>query len=125
MKVLVDTSVVVDYLRTGFGLDSEVEWFISTISVGELFGGESAQVGGKQREVLDMVLGGMEVLPLGYDSAKLAGKLKYDHQMSLADALIVATALNVDLRLATLNRKHFDKISNLKFYGVEGKRKGE
>ena len=114
MKVLIDTSVIVNYLRVG---GDNVEWIISTVSVGELFGGASAQEGGRQRGVIDLVLGGMEVVPLDYETAKLAGRLKFDYQMSLADAFIAATTLNQGLHLATLNKKHFVKVSGLKFYG--------
>lgn len=64
-------------------------------------------------------LEGIEVLPFAIKTAEVAADLsirlrKNRIQLSNDDLFIAATALANDLPLATLNRKHFERIDGLK-----------
>lgn len=117
MKIVLDASVVIDFLRTGRDIVfADKNLLISVVTVAELFGGESAQARGKQRELLDKFLGGVQIMFPTLADAKLVGKLKYIYRLSLGDAFVAVLALESKSALATLDRKDFEKIKGLKFY---------
>lgn len=112
-RLLVDTDVLVDYLR---GQQEAAEWlegqaadlFVSAITVAELFAGA---MGERENEVLDRFLIALEVLPATDDIGRLAGRYRRQygpsHGTGLADALIAATATVHRASLVTFNRRHF------------------
>ncbi|OGY18059.1 MAG: hypothetical protein A2784_05095 [Candidatus Chisholmbacteria bacterium RIFCSPHIGHO2_01_FULL_48_12] len=124
MRLIIDASVIVDYLRqrgkSGLMFLKLVEngegLVISSVTVAELYAGKSAQKGGSQRERLDEMVAGMEVVMPDGEMAKRVGQAKYEWGLSLADAFVAALALQENLPLATLDRKAFAFIKELKFY---------
>ena len=117
MRIVLDASVVIDNFRTGrstFG-DNE-ELVMSSVTVAELYTGQSAQKEGRQGELLENFLFGVDILFPDLEMAKLVGKLKYKYKMSLGDAFVAALAIDQKLPLATLDKKAFGKIPGLKFY---------
>jgi len=96
--VLVDTDVMVDYLR---GHDKAVLFpkkqagriILSLIVVAELYAGVK---GDAEQATLDDVVSRFRVVPVTVDFAKTAGLLKRDfgksHDVGLADAVIAAMA---------------------------------
>jgi predicted nucleic acid-binding protein len=110
---LVDTDVWIDYLR---GHPQAVKCvaqlpervWISAVSVAELHAGVRE---GPEREALAQLLSTLEVADLNSAIATRCGLLRRDygrsHGVVLNDALIGATALELDLQLLTLNLKHF------------------
>jgi toxin FitB len=100
----------------------ELSLMLSAIVFQELrFGIEMLQPGGKRdrlEEWLEVRLRrefASRILPVTGEIAELSGKLIADrkkeaHTLDPADALIAATARVHGLRVATLNRKHFEKL---------------
>ena len=119
MKSLVDTDVLIDYLR---GHPKAVEYLeanvnevaISAVSVAELFQGVRE---GQERQKLSTTLSALVVLPLTEEIAEVAGLYRRDFRVStgcgLADCMIAATAAHHGLELVTLNGKHFTMLERV------------
>lgn len=116
MRLLLDTSVLIDALR-GRGAGQRLRelraggastpW-ICAINVEELYRG----VRESEEPALARFLGGFRLAPLGRDQAELAGRWRRDFArrgvtLGQADCLIAAAAVGVGGRLATGNPKHF------------------
>ena len=122
MKIVADTSVLIDFLRSKspqnsffYNLISGNDVIISLITVAELFSGKSAQtkIG---REKLFNLIDGLEVRIPDLKDAVAAGEIRSEYQLSLADAFIASLALKLNLPLATLNQKDFTPVSRLKLH---------
>ena len=118
MKLVFDSSVLIDHLRGGDYYDSllhdlkdEPSLLIPTIVLTELYSGQST----KQKDVfqkLQKLLSQLEQISLTENIATRAGKLIRDFGTSrgLPDYIIAATALEIGGEVVTLNTKHFQKI---------------
>lgn len=120
MEFLIDTSVIIDHLC---GLEPVTRWLrervragavaTSVIVLSELvFGARSTHATERIKEML----ADWPVLPIGATEAWNAGELRRDlaqqgQAISLADALIGATALRHGLVVATSNTKDFPFVS--------------
>lgn len=101
---------------------SELSLMLSAIAFQELrFGIEMLAPGGKRKrldEWLEVRLRDKfagRILPVTAEIAALSGRLLADkkkdaHTASAVDMLIAATAIVHGLQVATLNRKHFEKL---------------
>jgi len=112
-RLLVDTDVLVEYLRgrteAGEWLESQdADLMVSAITVAELFAGIKGE---RERQILDRFLSALAVLPATEEIGRLAGQYRREygqsHGTGLADALIAATAAVSGSLLATFNRRHF------------------
>jgi hypothetical protein len=112
-RLLLDTDVLVDYLRDREEavayLESHAEsLFISAVTVAELYGG--VREGAERRRLVEF-LAVMEIIPVDAAIAQKGGLYRRDygpsHNVGLADALIAATAEIHQARLVTLNARHF------------------
>ncbi|OGK25606.1 hypothetical protein A2954_01245 [Candidatus Roizmanbacteria bacterium RIFCSPLOWO2_01_FULL_37_12] len=125
VRVLIDTDIIIDYLRTREGLlpellelqvQKKLDIYISTVTIMELFSGKSS----KEKEInLMELISVLKIVELKLELSKFTGELKRDYNlstMSFADLFIAACALFVNAKLATRNRKHFQGIPKLKFY---------
>lgn len=129
MKVVLDADVIIDYLRRKgaqntlyFRIAQKYEKSVmSLVTVAEVYSGKSAQVGEKQREMLEETILGTELVAPILNDAKVVGKLRSEYELSLGDAFVAALALKLKLPLATLDRKGFEKIKGLKFYFARNK----
>lgn len=124
MKVFIDSSVIIDHLRqkrkrrkTFFQtiLDESEEMFISLITLGEIYSGESAT---RQEKEIEEILGTVKIIDLDPSLMKEAGKIRRKTKIFLPDAIIAATSLNLNLPLATLNAKDFRKVAGLALYKI-------
>ena len=120
MTVLIDTNVLVDYLRRREPALRFLDQLAgkpstSIICVAELFAGAASQ---REELRINTLLDGMHVIAATSDIARRAGALvrvfRGSHNIGLADALIAATAEQHGLQLATLNVKHFPMLKGLK-----------
>jgi predicted nucleic acid-binding protein len=111
--MLVDTDILIDYLRGNASaisfLESRVDQvMISAVSVAELYQGVRE---GKERGILSRMISALIVLPLTEEIAEMAGLYRRDFRArtgcGLADCMIAATASVHQVSLATLNGKHF------------------
>lgn len=118
-RLLIDTDVLIDYLRNRPQAVSYLEsatgtLLVSAMTVSELFAGVRE---GQERTALSAFLGAFEVLPLDRAVAEKGGLFRRDygksHGTGLADALIAATAEVHSAQLVTLNTRHFPMLSNI------------
>jgi predicted nucleic acid-binding protein len=117
--LLLDTDVLVDYLR---GQKDAVAYLelqtaplvVSAITVAELYAGVRE---GKERRILERFLLAFEMIPVDEEISKAGGLFRRDygqsHGVGLADALIAATAEVRKAILVTLNRRHFPMIEEV------------
>ncbi len=125
--VVLDTSIIIDHLRSNRQSKSALLLLvehqpqtmlgISIISIQELYEGQSTRIIEKEKDLL-AVLGPLKILPYSYTIAQSAGRLARDRSqpIELADAAIAATAIAHNAQLYTLNRKDFIRIPELKLF---------
>src|SRR5260370_19462503 len=116
MKLVLDTSVLIDVLR----LRNQRREFLAevlrgghtlsttTLNNAEIYAGMRPAEEGQT----EAVLGGLELYELDGASARLAGRLKNTwarkgHTLTLADAIVAAVAIERGCALLTNNRKDF------------------
>lgn len=111
--LLIDTDVLIDYLRgeeaaIAFLENSTDSLSVSVITVAELYAGVRE---GTERRALDAFLTAFEAAPVDHGISQRGGLFRRDfgrsHGVGLADALIAATAEATGATLVTLNQKHF------------------
>jgi predicted nucleic acid-binding protein len=117
--VLVDTDVLIDYLRDQ---TEAVEYLqslsnppaVSAISVAELYAGVRE---GRERKFLDEFSSTLTVVDVNDEIARLGGLFRRDyfksHGVGINDAIIAATAELEDRTLVTLNGKHFPMLRGI------------
>lgn len=118
-KLLLDTSILVDYLRNRPAAVAYVEataeaQLLSAVVVAELYGGVRD---GAERVALDTLVAAYVVLPITSSLAVEGGLLwrqyRASHGVGFADALLAATALAHNATLVTLNAKHFPMLPDV------------
>ncbi len=121
-SILLDTDVVVDFLR---GRDEAVSFvtvnskriILSSIVVAELYAGVRGGKEDREQILLESFLSLFRVVPVSSDVAKLGGLYKRDygkaHSVGIADAIVAATAAMENAELKTLNVKHYPMLKNL------------
>ncbi len=123
-KILLDSSVVVDFIRMknrDFTIlqhlaDKKYKLCISIITHTELYAGKSIWKSSVARKELELILSGLQILKLEEKISQKAGELRSLYNTGIADAIIASTALNHKLELATLNMKDFEEIKGLNLY---------
>lgn len=121
MKLLVDTSVIIDFLRRKdkensilFGISKE-DLYISIVTHTEIYGGKSVWESDRARQEVEILFSNIIILPLDIVVSEGTGKIKaYNHDRTILDCIIAATSLHHGLELTTLNIKDFDKIKGLR-----------
>lgn len=117
--MLVDTDILIDYLRgepgaVGFLEQNVDDVSISAVSVAELYQGVRE---GQERTKLSRMISALIVLPLTEEIAETAGLYRRDYRertgCGLADCMIAATASEHRLELATLNQRHFNMLNSV------------
>jgi|SRR3989344_3064544 len=126
MGYLLDTSLIIAYLRSRSGIVEyvsglEAELTTSYICIAELFEGvhKSSNLESAESGVLTFCSGLSDIFGLDLDIAKKFGQIKAHLQSSGQviddlDILIASTALKHNLTLVTLNPKHFSRVPHLK-----------
>ena len=118
--ILVDTDVMVDYLRgheqaASFLKRQAGRVILSSMVVAELYAGVK---GDAEQAALDAVISLFRVVPVTAEIARAGGLLKRDfgdsHGVGLADAILAATAQAENAQLKTLNVKHYPMIRGLR-----------
>lgn len=118
-RLLLDTDVLVDYLR---GRDEAAEFLedrretllTSAITIAELYAGVRE---GRERMALSTFLTAFEIVPIDSEVAERGGLFRRDygrsHNTGLADALVASCAEQARARLVTLNARHFPMFSDV------------
>jgi len=117
--VLIDTDVLVDFLR-GVGeavalvQTHQDRIILSAIVVAEVYAGVK---GGEELATLDAFVSLFRVVPVTQPVARLGGIYKRDyhksHAVGLADAILAATTELEGAELKTLNVKHYPMLDEL------------
>lgn len=117
--LLIDTDVIIDYLRGRTDAVAYLEGLtgtqlLSAVTVAELYAGVRE---GNERMALEILIKAFEVVPVSDSIAVKGGLFRRDyvksHNVGLADALIAASAEARGAILVTLNRKHFPMLSSV------------
>jgi predicted nucleic acid-binding protein len=118
--VLVDTDIMVDFLRGRPNAVALVKThsdriILSSIVAAELYAGVK---GDEELNQLDGLISLFRIVPVSIKLARAAGLLKNrfakSHGVGLADAIIAATAEAENADLKTLNTKHYPMLKGLK-----------
>ena len=114
--ILVDTDVLIDFLRgreqavSFVNLESE-RIILSSIVVAELYAGVRGGKGDTEQSTLERFLSLFRIVHVTAAIARLGGLYKRDygrsHGIGLADAVVAATATLENAELKTLNVKHY------------------
>ena len=80
---------------------------------------------GKRGEAIRKLVSALKVLPLDRDAAERAAGVRRELERSgraigMGDSLIAGIALSHNFPLFTRNRKHFERVPNLKLVEMEG-----
>lgn len=126
MKIIVDSSIVIDYLRGGkkwedflsFAKSEEdVQLYLPTIVIFELYSGTSPKRAKKLQEMIYFI-SQFQRIDLDENIARVAGELfrNTKHRIGAADYIIAASAIQINAAVLTLNKKHFEQIPNILIY---------
>jgi len=120
--IMVDTSILIDYYRKTDKnktiwislVRQGYEFAISSITKYEIYSGATKN----QLQFWNDVLIAISVIPFDESSVDKAVEInnmlkRKRKQIDLADLFIAATAMNYNLPIATLNKKHFERIEGL------------
>jgi hypothetical protein len=113
-RLLIDTDVLIDYLRGQAKAVSYLEGLTESLLVSVLYAGVRE---GAERAKLDDFIRAFEIVPISRAVAVRGGLYRRDymksHNVGLADALIAATVELRQSTLVTLNSKHFPMLTNV------------
>lgn len=113
-EVLVDSDVFIDHLRGARRFERPAgDVSYSVVTRAELYAGRASE-----EERVGLLLAPFRELPVDRAVAQLAGRLRREHRVRIADALIAATALVHDLPLLTRNRRDFEPVPALRLADV-------
>lgn len=108
-ELLVDTDVLIDHLRGERRLSADGRSLsVSVVSRCELFAGHD------EPERLRRFLSAMVEWPVDGSIAELAGVTRRETGIPTPDALIAATALVQRIPVMTRNRRHFERVADLR-----------
>ncbi|MYD98628.1 MAG: type II toxin-antitoxin system VapC family toxin [Gammaproteobacteria bacterium] len=120
--VLLDTDVLVDFLRGHAGAVACVEEhaervILSAVTVAELYAGVRGGEEEPEQTALTNLLSQFRIVDVSGAVARLGGLYKRDygpkHGLGLADAVIAATATLEGASLKTLNTRHYPMFDGL------------
>lgn len=123
-RIVVDSSIVIEFLRTGKGkwLDlvgevdqKRVTLIVPVVVLGEIWSGKSMK-SIKMRKDVKETLSVAEMIDLTKKDALLAGELRRNFDIPMMDAFVAACAMSHKAYLSTLNIKDFKKVKGLKIY---------
>ena len=122
--VVIDSSVFIDDIRRGSevielireqSLKRQIRVMVPSAVILELWSG-SSMIETKVSDEVRRLYGQFEIIPLTEVLAIEAGKLVGTYKIKAIDAVIAATALAEKAWLATLNRKDFVKVPDLRLW---------
>lgn len=124
MRLIIDTSILIDYLRGGMKweqflteIEEDIELFLPTVVIFELFSGKSSRV--NEKAIIRFV-GHFKKVDFTETIAKRAGELYRDinQNLEVPDYIVAASALEIGGIVVTLNKKHFKEIPHLKLFPI-------
>jgi tRNA(fMet)-specific endonuclease VapC len=125
--IIADTDVLIDYISGVQPTTNRITTYIqaqqlqtTVINCFELLSGAEGKKGDRIRQLL----AAMPVLTVNEEVAQRAAELRRELQrkgeyIGMGDCLIAGIALTHNLPLITRNRKHFERVPNLKLIELE------
>ena len=124
-KVVIDSDVIIDHFRIGsdifnrltLGIDQNtIKVYLPAVVYTEINSGQDSKNNLKITKIEEL-LDSFELTLADKEISQKAGFLIRDiRNLKLADAIVAATTINLNAKLATRNRKDFEGIKNLKFF---------
>lgn len=121
-KVFVDTDVMIDFLR-GYKPriknvfkrieDGGIKAYTSWINIVELYSGVDSE---DKDPIISELLSILEIIGQDIKTTKLAGYIRRQYNLSLADSIIASLTIKNSLKLLTFNKKDFQKIKDLQLF---------
>jgi predicted nucleic acid-binding protein len=117
--MLINTDVLIDYLKGNPNAENFIEQNIDRVSVSAMTVAELYQgIRNKsEKETLDRFISELRVFSITGDIAIKAGLLRNEygksHSSGLADCIIAATSITHGMELMTLNLKHFPMLDTV------------
>ena len=117
--MVIDTSLFIDFLRSKqkentklYNLPDNTPYYLSSVTLFELFMGASNP---EKEKDINTLTEGLNILPFDNEVALKAGRIyhelrKKNQLIEFRGIFIAATCLIHELPLATLNKKHFERI---------------
>ncbi len=121
--MLVDSDILIDYLRGREPIASLLRRAFAAERIQTTVVNQFELMAGARRpdneRAVEELLQTVDIISLDPEAASLAGKLRRSllasgFDIGMADSLIAGIALAKDLPLLTRNRRHFERIPNLK-----------
>lgn len=119
-----DTNTIIYYLKEDKNAVSVLEnifngfspVYISAITEVELF--SFPNLGTKEINQIEELLGTLSIISLDSRIARIAGKIRSQYKVGIADSIIAATAMFTGATLLTRNVKDFNKISDISLFKI-------
>lgn len=131
-RVLVDTDIFIEFFRTRSREDATFVkiqstcklCYASAVTLFEFAYGSNLKK--LDEEVWKYCFQGVVIIPvdemIARTAAKIAAQLKIRNlDIGFRDSLVAATALNLDLPLASKNVKHFSRVKGLRFFKLSNR----
>ncbi len=121
MKALLDTDIIVDFLRTKEKSknlikdvsDDKITAYISVLTEAEILSGDECNT--KERmAIADELLSLFKKIEVNSELARKGADFRRTHKIPLTDAIIAATAIKLSVPIYSRNTKHFGKITEIK-----------
>ncbi|MEP7103896.1 MAG: PIN domain-containing protein [Candidatus Dojkabacteria bacterium] len=120
--VLVDTGIIVEYLRTGKGVlpsaYESYEMVISASTYTELLASKTFEDEALKKEVLEFCEKYFSIKDVTAEIAMKAAEVLRNAEVTLATAYIAATALEHNIKVLTDDQKKFSEVSGLIFMNM-------
>lgn len=127
LKVVLDTSILIDYIRTNKGVflqllgeakSNRIKLYTPSVVLVELWAGQN-MIDKDLELYVKKLISIVEVLELSKQLAIHAGELaRTCPEVGYIDMIIAVTALHLDAKLATLNIKHFKSVPGLVLFDL-------
>ena len=119
-QILVDTNVIVQYLKSGKGLLPTVyekyEMLISAVTLTELLASKTFEDASLQKEVIEFVDKYFTIKEINREIASKAAELIRVYGVNLATSYIAATSIVNNMPLLSESDEHYKMISEVKMH---------
>jgi len=121
MKIQLDSDILINIIRRKILLNNNHEYYINPIVYGEVaYGFENK---GKDLSDFDKFLDSHHIRPInmGFSIGKIYAQIKVKLKHSPVadnDLLVASSAIDFEMKLWTLNKKHFTQIPNLELFNL-------
>lgn len=120
--VLVDTGIIVEYLRTGKGVlptaYENYEMVISAATFAELLASKTFEDEALRKEVLEFCEKYFSVKDISDKTAMKTAEVLRTSDVTLATAFLAATAMEHNIKVLTDDEKKFSSVSGLTFLNM-------